>query len=407
MLPNEATRWVELEFISHEQKEKILNHYKKTENSKAAYLAFSIVGALFIGVGVISIIAHNWDNLSKISRFILGILPLVFAQIIGFYVLKNRPQSKAWIEGVGIFWFLTFGVALTIIGQTYHLGSSVRDFYLAWMVMMFPVLFLLKSDWVGLFIICLLNLWFSEVEYSNITDVKPIFLALFALWLVYYFYKIKFYRHLEGVTLLSYALVFTFLFNLTNFLPHGEFLQIYTYVYVLTIFYYVDYLFFANLSFWQKPFGIVSKLGLTVVILMGVGESDFSKAIELMHTHLAIYTTFSLLALAGFIYLFIKEKNTDILYPLVPILLWLFSLHISISPFYSILLAFILGFMIYHSSFKGEILKANFAMTILLIGLFIEFARNNLGFITQGVAFIVLGVCFLYMNVFIKKRRKA
>lgn len=398
MLLDESKKWIELDFIANNQREKIINHYKKDDNTKISYILFSVLGALFIGVGIISLIAHNWTELSKIARFFVGILPLFIAQILGIYAFKNKNHSKAWIEGVGLFWFLSFGVALAIIGQTYHLDSSIKDFYLTWIIMMFPIIFLIKSDAVAFVVLLLLNVWFVETYRSGI-EVKLTFLSLLSIWLIYYLNKAKFHKNTKSFMLLTYVLIFTLLLCLQFFVKSDDFLILYLYTLVLSGFYYINYLFFQDFS--HKPFIIASKIGVALTVLISLGDNYIPK-----HQSY-IYIFPALLSLVGFVYLNKKREIKDILYPLMPFLVWFFTLDSSTFVFRGIVLALILAFMIYHSSINGNTLEANFSMTILIIGLFIEFAKNDFGFIVQGVAFILLGFCFLYMNIFIKKRKNA
>lgn len=395
MLLGESKSWIELNYINDIQREKIINHYTKSDNVKISHILFAILGALFIGTGIISLIAHNWTELPKVARFFVGILPLIIAQILGIYAFKNKSNSKAWMEGVGVFWFLSFGAALAIIGQTYHLGSSVKDFFLTWIIVSFPLIYLLKSDTIAFMVLGLLNGWFYETYRSGF-ESKLIFISLLCIWFIYYLYKAKFYKNTKSFMLLTWGFIFTLLICLQFFLRFDDFLNLYAYVLMLSGFYYINHLFFQDFS--HQPFAIASKLGIAFIVLISLG-------LDVIQPKSQLYIFLALFSLLGFIYLNSKKRVNDILYPLMPLLVWFLTLDSGIYALRGIVLAFILAYMIYNSSLDGDTLEANFSMSILVIGLFIEFSVNDFGFITQGVAFILLGFGFLYMNKFIQKRK--
>ena len=57
--------------------DKISNYYKKQpENPNRLLLAFGILAAILIGLGIILIMAHNWENLSVQAKTGAAFLPL-------------------------------------------------------------------------------------------------------------------------------------------------------------------------------------------------------------------------------------------------------------------------------------------------------------------------------------------
>ncbi len=62
-------------------------------------------GALLIGAGIILMLAHNWEDLSRPVRAALSFLPLLLAQGLAGWALVRRPESLAWREGTGALLF--------------------------------------------------------------------------------------------------------------------------------------------------------------------------------------------------------------------------------------------------------------------------------------------------------------
>ncbi len=78
---NEIPILVQEGVISEEVAKKIQDYYESKESSSISrlYLVFGILGALSVGLGIILIIAHNWDELSRSSKTIFSF----FSSIIG------------------------------------------------------------------------------------------------------------------------------------------------------------------------------------------------------------------------------------------------------------------------------------------------------------------------------------
>lgn len=399
-LPKEVQIWIDKEIISNHQAKDILALYEK--NPKNSYLLFAIIGSLFIGTGIISLIAHNWDEFSKTTRFIIGIFPLAVAQMLGFFTLKYRYKNQIWHEGVGIFWFLALGGGIAIIGQTYHLSSSLKDFYLLWILLIFPTLFLLKSDGVAFLVLALVNLLSLEARFAS--GSKILVLTFLGIWLIYYIYKMKNFKNSNAFTVLSWAFVFTITLNLGLLLNVSSFVSFYSYLFLFLGFYYVDLAFFDKLTLLKRPFSFVGKFGLSIIAILFLTQDGMDDMVFKVQNDMMIFNALCGVSFLLVSFLILRKKTDDIFYPLLPSLICILLHFPSLLWAYNIIFVLILAFMIYVNSIKGEMLSSNYSLGLLCVGIFMKFAINDFGFVVQGVAFILLGVCFLYLNLFIKKR---
>ncbi len=400
-LQKEIKTWTNLDIITPLQAEKILNCYQEDE-PKNPYLLFSIIGSFFMGIGIISLIAHNWDDFGKIERFSIAVSPLLVAFSLAFYTIKYRFENRVWVEGVGIFWIPSLGSAIAIIGQTYHLGSSMRDFYLTWITLSLPVLFALRSDFVAFLILVFLNAMSFDIYHSNSYDMA--ILIILSIWLVYYIYRGKYAKSSTPFALLSYCLILTICINLRFFVKElGHIPLIYEYMLLFLSFYYIDFFFFKDLSPAKRAFKVASKLGFAIVGIMFLGYTAHKIALT-ENSNTIIINILFLLSFAGFVYLLFKKKIDDIFCITLPFFLCFVLYFPEFFWLYNFWFVLTLGYMIYNYALKGERMLANYTLSILCIGAFVKFVTNDFGFIVQGVAFIALGFCFLYMNIFIKKR---
>ena len=91
---------VEAEIISQETADKILAfyQYKKDQSKNKLNIVFGILGALLVGLGIIMIVAHNWDDLSRGVKTCFAFLPLIIGQGFCAYALFKKPGNVTWRE---------------------------------------------------------------------------------------------------------------------------------------------------------------------------------------------------------------------------------------------------------------------------------------------------------------------
>ncbi len=104
---NNIDELINADIISVEIGNKILEYYKSKETSPSNRLliVFGILGAILVGLGVILIIAHNWDNFPRSIKTIFAFIPLIFGQLLCLYVLLQKNNNIAWKESSSAFLF--------------------------------------------------------------------------------------------------------------------------------------------------------------------------------------------------------------------------------------------------------------------------------------------------------------
>lgn len=134
--------------LPSEAAERLRAHYGPVvpaRPARVAVLIFSIFGALLIGAGIILVLAHNWENLSRPVRAVLSFLPLLSAQALGVWTLLTRPQSRAWKEGVSSLVFLMIGASISLVAQTYNISGDLSRFLLTWTLLGLPLVCLFDA----------------------------------------------------------------------------------------------------------------------------------------------------------------------------------------------------------------------------------------------------------------------
>jgi uncharacterized membrane protein len=134
--------------IEREAADRLARHYgtlREGAQRNAAVVAVAVLGSLLVGAGIILLLAHNWEELSRLARTVVAFVPLIIAQGLVGWTLWKRPDSVAWREGSATLLTLSLGVALAIVDQTYHTGEDLSSYLLRWLLLASPLPWLLRS----------------------------------------------------------------------------------------------------------------------------------------------------------------------------------------------------------------------------------------------------------------------
>jgi uncharacterized membrane protein len=135
--------------ITEETANRIQDYYrqKKSGNSQnRLVIAFSILGAILVGLGIILILAHNWDEFSRPVKTFLAFLPLLIGQAVCIFTLVRKGKSTAWMEGSSVFLFFAVGACISLVSQIYHIPGDISSFILTWMLLSLPLVYIMKSS---------------------------------------------------------------------------------------------------------------------------------------------------------------------------------------------------------------------------------------------------------------------
>ncbi len=161
--------------ISEETSDKIAQYYA-TKNGGGGHrliIAFSILGALLVGMGVILIIAHNWDDLSKITKSILAFLPLGIAQLLCIYAFLKKKESVAWREGSSILLVFAVGACIALISQIYNIKGELSGFLLTWTLLVLPLIYVMRSSFTSILYLAGITFYACSLGYWTYPNDMP------------------------------------------------------------------------------------------------------------------------------------------------------------------------------------------------------------------------------------------
>jgi len=148
--------------LTDDAAERLHRHYGEQEEARRkrwTLLLFGILGGALIGAGIILLIAHNWDELSRGARAVLSFAPLLVGQALGAFVLLRKVESAAWREGVGAYWALAIGASIALVAQTYNLAGDFGRFMLTWTLLGLLVVYLMQACLPALLYLAGITVW--------------------------------------------------------------------------------------------------------------------------------------------------------------------------------------------------------------------------------------------------------
>lgn len=104
-----------------------------------------VFGALLVGLGIIALLAANWDCFGRGARAVIALAPVVGSGALAAVAVRKGWRAMSFWEPLGVFWCLATGAATCLIAQTYQLGGSVPSLVLLVALLMLPIVWLTRT----------------------------------------------------------------------------------------------------------------------------------------------------------------------------------------------------------------------------------------------------------------------
>ena len=113
-------------------------------------LLLAILGSLLVGLGIILIVAHNWDDLPRSARTALAFLPVLLGQGLLAFAVLRRPEVMAWREGSALLLACGLCASVALISQIYPIHGELEGYLLLCCALILPLLYIPGSIIVAL-----------------------------------------------------------------------------------------------------------------------------------------------------------------------------------------------------------------------------------------------------------------
>ena len=415
---------VQAEVITEETAQKIKEYYNSQPNQSAnrLFIVFGILGSLLVGMGIVLILAHNWDTLPKIAKLSIGLFPLLIGQGLVAYVVLKRPEDKAWREGSATFLFFAIAISISIVSQVYNIEGDLGGFLFIWMCLSLPIVYILRSSLASLLFIVGITWYACEVGYFNYSaGPSPYYWVL--LLLILPFYYLEFIRkNLKNNFFYfnSWFLVLSLTVCLGTFAEGSEELMIIAYMSLFSAFIIMSQLKpFETSRVLTNSFLIVGSLGI-IILLLTLSFDWYWDALQeepLTDTLMSVefYVSLILTAIAGVLLFVLLQTNT------------IFGVNSKSFAFIIFIILFIIGLKspgltqllvnlvilllavhtIRDGAQRNHLGILNYGLLIITALISCRFFDSDFSFVLRGLLFIGVGVGFFAANYYtIQKRKK-
>ena len=420
--------------ISSENARAIERHYESAEAKPSfGFVLLAGIGSSLVGAGIVLLIAHNWDDLSRATRTVIAFLPLLVAQALAVFVLLRRNESQPWRESAAIFDMAAVATTISLVSQTYQIQGSFADFMVLWLILTVGVVYLFRTIFGAVGYIAGTVAWLMARDSTWWNHRSPNSFWLFlALFLPYFIWSIARGRTSRETAVLSVFLLFAAAIGLgftTESAQAGiggiAFAGLFAAVYLAGMKLSDDFIKHIPAAALLSGIGI----GVTTIVM------SFK---EMWHPHtfssvdsstravgVGIQLFFPVVAIALLIWDFFKKRriafSTAIaVMPLVIGLAWIVCNadpepnRGSDSP-YSLAAAVIINIyalvlgaeLIARGTRANSFVRANFGLLVIAALAIARFFDSDLGFVTRGLGFIVVGTMFLVANWWFFRRQAA
>ncbi|MGD1889460.1 MAG: DUF2157 domain-containing protein [Cyclobacteriaceae bacterium] len=423
-LRKDIAELVEAEIISEETAEQIHSYYqqKSGQSGNRLVIAFGILGAILVGLGIILIIAHNWDNLSRPVKTTFAFLPLLVGQGLCAYVLIKQSESTAWREGSATFLFFAIGASISLVSQIYNIPGNISSFILTWMLLSLPLVYLIRSSSVSLLYLIGITYYACDLSYWTYPFQQSYLYWPLLLLIVPHYYQLYRSQASGNFTLFHHWLVpLSVIISLGTLTQDLGELMFVAYLSLFGLLFLLGKFLVSDLSQGSSnSYTALGSLG-TVIVLLILSFSDFWSNLSreqfgtyevLTSQEFAVAALLTLLA-GWFLYLFLKLSSLKDIEPLALVFLlfipvFIIGLVSTVAVVLINLIVFVIGTLtIRNGARRNHLGILNYGLLIITALVVCRFFDTDLSFVVRGILFVSVGVGFFVANYRMLKQRKA
>lgn len=423
-LQKDLTELVKAKVISEDTAAKIRQYYEKDSATPVnrLFIVFGILGAILVGLGIILIIAHNWDELSRVVKTVFAFLPLLLGQLLCSYVLLRKKESSSWIESASTFLFFAVGSSISLVSQIYHIPGDISSFMVSWMLLCLPLVYLMRSSVVSLLYLVGITYYACKTGYwSRPVEESYLYWLLLLGILPYYYLLIKSRPRSNFTIFHNWLLPISVIISLGIVADTQENLMFVAYFSLFGLLYLIgNLIFFQGQKLRNNGYRVLGSLG-SIILLLALSFDVFweelrRKPIELSEALLsAEFITATLISLlAGILLLWqIRRHGLKGFKPMAPIFI-LFIITFFIGNYSSIavvlinLYTFVFGILIIREGARLDHFGVlNYGLLVLTALIICRFFDTDLSFVVRGILFVSIGIGFFLTNYWMLRKRKA
>ncbi len=178
-LQQESQLWLEEGLINEGIYQQLAQRYQFNlivSTSSDRFIAILLIlGGILLGLGIITFVAANWQEWSKLVKTIFLLSLFITSNCLGFYlwqqpakITNTTTRKQRFGQGLLFFGALLLGANLANLAQIFHLGSGDSRLYFFWGIGVLAMAYGLRLNSLGILSLILLHIsyWWGVVNAS-------------------------------------------------------------------------------------------------------------------------------------------------------------------------------------------------------------------------------------------------
>jgi uncharacterized membrane protein len=426
-MDNKAVEWlyqqlpelVDKGIIPAQSAERLQAYYgpvDKQLKSKSVLMIFSIIGTILVGLGIILILAHNWNQLTNVTRLLISVGLLLVAQILAAATIWVKKDHSTWTEGGATFLMLMVGTSMTLVGQTYHIVDDTSAFLLTWMLLSLPLIYLMGVTTPAILYLLGVTVW-TATNHFGIVD-KQLTWVLLALAMPYYWRLLK--RNRYGNSAVIFTLVLTICFYICFGIVFSNYIHTLASLICATL---VSVTFLVGLLWFdgavdtgRRPLQAVGLAGSISIAYILTFKWQWSRlnwqAYPPGSGEYLLALTLLVLVIGLGAMLLRKKRYNNVLLGILPlvvgfgyILQYFDASGINATILLNAYVLWLSVTILLTGVRQSKIGLLNIGMVMLAFLVVARFLDIDFSFVVRGLTFVVLGICFLIANLLMLRRK--
>ncbi|MFE5323295.1 DUF2157 domain-containing protein [Paenibacillus sp. NPDC056579] len=389
-LEKEGLRWVERDIVTREQYERILLLY---EDKKHAIGILPILGSILVGLGILSFVAANWQDIPQLAR-----LAMVILLMVSFYgggeVFRRREHEKLGtaLTALG---YISFGAGIVLVGQMFHLVAYDITSFVIWGTAGILLTYIVRSR----FIYLLSLLVFTIAQYYSTTEFHQFSYAGFALMIA----GLGYYAWKNQSTLLTWCFSLSYVLHCLMLVLDNEWKFLWFFVPLMALYTVGDWYKDRSTGYALQsvPLAAAFIFGIVMVLSWDNGPSDRN---ELLAEPLYYITALVVLFAASVAGKLMNKRNSSTFE-------WILAvpfvyLPAGISVLYLLALFFFSFYVLWRGYIEEWRFKINFGTVLFICSTMVAYGKLTWDFMDKSMFFIIGGLLLLVLSWFLNRRNK-
>ena len=178
---NQIKKWLSEGKISEEQANMMLaeNSAAIKDKSGNRFLSvISVLGSVFLGVGIIWIVASNWDGIPDIIK-IIGLLGSTCGLVyLGYEIGFNKESFPRTGHSLVLLGAILFGASIFLIAQIYNIEANSSNLLLIWLIGIIPLIYIFQSHLITFLSCIVFCFWFNDFLLIGYDEFDPLRISL-------------------------------------------------------------------------------------------------------------------------------------------------------------------------------------------------------------------------------------